>query len=302
MNPADVRSLASRTLVRLVFLSFFVLSTAAVAEKTYRLRLETVWILEPIFNSSSVAMTMGGAGDIFLLLDQGSRVAIFSDSGMFKGEFIANFPLPANPTDIASDGGTGVFICDPLQSTIVHMSRTGADLEPILLNTEPQFEPVTLTVLNDGRMVILNRHDGDLWRIERDGQAKPLMISSRVNNFDNARLEVTPDEEELILLESGHLRMFKLQGEPLPYPTITLSHPTGIAATNEGVWVVGNGIAFVPFTLDNSRLSYSSDSLFAWQVFPPSDIVVENDRILIASTDASRIAYIHIENVKTEQP
>ncbi len=300
MNSAATNLKASRTSVRLVCLAILLLARFASGEEFYQLHIDTLFSIPSPPANQGVAIAIGGSGESFVLLNPSGRIAIRDRSGKLKGEFDLNIAISNNPTDIASDGGTGLFICDPFQRVISHLSRNGTSLPAINLSKEANLEPVTITTLRDGRSLILNRQDGDIWRFERDGQAVPLLISPRVRNFDNARLEISPDEKRLILLENGKLRSFRIQGEALPSQKPTLANSKGIAATSEGVWLVGEAIEFIPFTPSFERLLFPSDSLKAWRIYPASDIAVNSDKVFILSANGALLLQMSLEKVATE--
>jgi len=301
-SPATNDAWTSRTLVRLVFLTLFLISSRSTAEDFYRLNHHSIISNTSSSVNSGSAIAIGRAGDVFTLSNPSGLVAIVDNSGVFCGEFDAGNGFSNNSTDITTDGGTGLFVCNPMQNTIAHLGRNGVVLPPVLITSPDRFEPISLTALRDGRIIVLNKYDGDLWRIERDGKAMPLLISPRINNMDNAKLEITPDEKRVVILQNDHLRLFRLQGESLPPLKLTITQPKGLAVTSDGVWIVGNGLEFIPFSSGVSRLIFPVDSLQAWQIYPPADIAIDGSRMVILSSKGSNFLQIDFERVRQEQP
>jgi hypothetical protein len=281
---------------------FFAISGVSSAEEFYRLSRDSLFSCSSGSTNSGVAIALGRAGDVFTLLSPSGQIVIHDEAGISLGEFVPDFDISGNSTDIAIDGGTGLFVCNPLQNTIAHIGRNGDTQPPVTINAPDRFEPVSLVTLQDGRIVALNRSDGDLWRIERDGRAFPLLISPKVTNPDYAKLEISPDEKRMCLLDNGQLRLFRLQGEPLPSPRILINRPRGLAVTSEGVWVLGDGLEFIPLFRDIERLQVPVNSLLVWQVFPAADIAVNGENIVILSQEGSRYVKLSCELVRREQP
>ncbi len=302
MNRKEFDYSASRTSVRLIFLTILFFSLAALGEDFYQLQRDSLYSIPPPSVRTGSAIAVGGAGESFVLLNPSGRVAIWDELGSYRGEFNLNFARSTSPADIAGDGGTGLLVCDPFQDVIAHISRSGAALPPITISTEIRLEPVTFAALRDGRMLLLNRQDGDIWRLERDDKALPLLISPRVRNFDAARLEISPAENRLILLEGGRLRCFRLHGESIPAPKTTVSKPSGIAATDDGVWIVGEGLEFIPFTPSISPTKYPADTLTAWQIYPASDVAVRGEKLLILAADGSSFLRLTCRRISAEHP
>lgn len=301
-SPAINDAWTSRTLVRLVFLAIFLIFSRSTAQDFYRLKHHSLDSNTTGSVNSGSAIVIGRAGDVFTLFNPSGRVAIVDNSGLFCGEFDPGNGLSNSATDIASDGGTGLFICNPMQNTIAHLGRNGASLSPVVISSSNMIEPISLTTLQDGRIIVLNKYDGDLWRIERDGKVIPLLISPRFNKFDNARLETTPDEKRVVVLQNDHLRLIRTQGESLPSLKLTIAQPKGLAVTSNGAWIVGDGLEFIPFNSNISRLNYPVDSLISWQIYPPADIAIDGNRMVILSIGNSNFLQIDLERVQKEQP
>lgn len=278
---------ASRAVVRLICFLTLVIPCLSVGQDIYEIELGASVTMSSSSGITGAAITSNKTGDIFLLVNPLGRVIISGRDKFRQGEFVIDDA--AGAVDIASDGGLGAFICNPFSREITHLNRTGEKLPSLSINSPAAIEPVSLTATRDGRVFLINGLDGDIWRIERDGSANPLLISPGISVKSSVRLDIDPVESRLLVLEKDALRCFRLNGESLPFPKLTLAEPRGFAVVDDGIWVVGLGLEFIPFTPNTVRLFIPPDSLQAWQIPSPVDVTAPSNELIILTDATSKV-------------
>ncbi len=243
-----------------------------------------------------IALAVNSSGDIYRLAGNPLRLTIWSRDSVFTGEYqVSDQPNP-NPTDLAYDWFDGLIV-DPDQTAIYHFGRRGEPRSPISIIADPPLEPVSICNA-DNRIILLNRRDGDLWRLDLNGRAEPMLVSSRLGYWpEGNRIKWDSDRGRVLFLSSGSLRYVTIGGAVTRSFVIPIEKPVGVAPTLAAIWIVGDGLAAIDPVSGLALLNYPPDSLKVWNVMPAVDIAIVEDRVFILAA-SGRVALCTTSAVK----
>lgn len=308
----------SRAAARLLLLGSPALVTLANGTEAPRLYLEQRIALDATGAGKGIALTASGGGDLFILLGPAPRIVIWSPTEGVRGEFSLAADQRLAALDVAGDGGLGIIVVDPFRQAIFCLSRRGEPAVKIIPATDHNLEPRTLCADSYGLVYLLNGRDGDIWRLERDGRALPLQIAGRESaRNDIARLEFSPAQGRLLLLSGGVVRVMKLDGSTVMTLPAVVPNPVGIAADSSGVWVVGEGLAFLPLSDGLERrkpapppppycvggeTTLPAEVFGNWGLLPVADIAAAGERLFILAADGGSVGVLRIERPARGHP
>jgi len=302
MLPVSLSIKASRIRFRLLFCLLAIIVNGAFGAQSKQLTLRKFIKLDSLTVNRAIAITCGKTGEIYLLDNFQSQVTIIEVESLEFGRYQPGFAVMGNATDIASDGGTGILVCDPFQSIFAHLSRTGSPLPEIALDPAFRLQAVSIASLRDGRVLLYNRNDNNLWRMERDGKATRLTFGNRSRAARNLKLEISPDQRRIYLLQGAEVSVFSAEGATLSPVAGSLEEPAGIAVTDQGLWLAGDGVEFIPTNPDWKSYKLPPDSLLDWDIPAVADIAIDGETLFLLAAQGSRIAVLNIITTEVEQP
>jgi len=79
------------------------------------------------------------------------------------------------PTDLNNYDLNTLLICQPVRKEIIRLTRQLEARPPVRPQVgDTRFEPISVCADRQGLLFILNRADGDIWRVDRNGRAQAL--------------------------------------------------------------------------------------------------------------------------------
>jgi hypothetical protein len=256
--------------------------------------------------ATGIALTKGADGSIYALYDVPLRIIIWRPGEVNNQEFNNPQGISAAPTDLASDGGLGLFMVDPWENYIIHFDRWLQQMPSIIpqLNNQ-RFEPLSICRSMDGNLFVINRADDDLWKIDRDGiTVKYNWSPSGSGKLTNPkRIRYNAQVDKLMILDNDYLLLTNPNGSNTRRIPLRLKAASGIAISEHEVWIVGDGLECIPLKTKTGSFFLPSDSLRVWDALPAVDVTFDNnDFLYILSGFDGRVLKLKIQRVSTEHP
>jgi hypothetical protein len=234
-----------------------------------------------------VALARGVGGEIFILVNNPPRIlrwasegAPVDDTGGIPGTF-------QSPTDISVVSGDELLVADPWQAALARYTRRLQAQPSISPGVgSARFEPVSAAAGRDGSLYILNRADGDIWRLSQGGNSVPLRWSSGSGGVlrNPSRIRFAFQTEKLIIIDGRRV----IISDPLTGDkrliTLSFPDPAGVALIPEELWAAGSEIAGYDPTSGQLLFRFPNDSLRAMGVGAVADILPEGNTALWALT------------------
>jgi len=240
----------------------------------------------PLPGVRGISLAFGAGGELVELTGPISRLLVWNETEAFAGEFQSSQDHDVSPVDICSNGGFGFLSVDPVYPSIIQFGRRGELFPPIPLDARNLIEPVSICVGDAGRVYLLNRLDGDIWRVEKDGKSSPLMIPTPLRVWkENSQINFDYPRDLIWILKGANLYSTSTGGEARQTISLPLKSTTDFALDDELIWVIGDGLATVDSKTGQAVMVWPSDSLSAWGASRPVSIAVHSHRLALLCDD-----------------
>ncbi|MCF7810457.1 hypothetical protein K9N50_05670 [bacterium] len=253
-----------------------------------------------------IALTKSAGGTIYALYDAPLRIIVWQSGKTKSQEFSNPQGISAAPSDLAPDGGLGLFMVDPWNDHIFHLDRRLQQMPSIIpkLNNE-RFEPLSICRSMDGNLFVLNRADDDLWKIDRDGiVVKYNWSPSGSGKLTNPRrIRYNSQIDKLVILNKDYLLLSNPNGSNSRKIPLRLKAASGIAVSDREIWIAGDYLECIPLKTKTGSFLLPSDSLRAWNAFPAIDVTYDNnDFLYVLSGFDGNVLKLKIQRASTERP
>ncbi len=268
---------------------------------TIQLVLEHQLDVPNIKTSTSVALAVGGGGELYLLTDNPPQTIMWDGNNRLVGQFADG--LFTAPTDIYCNSGIMLLIADPFQESISRFDRHLKQSTPVkIVSVEELLEPLSVCRSLDGTMFIVNRADNDLWRIEQNGRAIPFEGIEGRWLTDPVRVRYLTELDALIVLDGDRFVICNTFGTMMRTIPAVIERPVNFNVIDNEVWIIGEGLVVIDLSIGQPVYNVSSDSLKSWGVYPPIDVLPHDEQVFILARDKVKVISMKIvREIKNKQ-
>jgi len=249
----------------------------------------------PLEGVRGISLAMGAGGEIIELAGPTPRLLIWNEVEEFTGEFQPSEDRNVVLVDIADDAGFGFLAVDPLIPIIHSFGRRGEARPGLPLISKTVLEPISVCSGENGTIYLLNQKDGDIWRVDRDGRATPLLIPSQFKlRSSNSQLVRQPNRSLIWLLNGDRIISASYGGQIKRIMEIQQSSSVDHAVTGDLLWVVGDGLMVLSSESGEVVGRWDSEAMKAWGIITPVSIAGQSTRLAILCEDG-KVALFHVD-------